>query len=49
MRMVARAHNGAANRRPDTLVPFAAGFAQLDIAVLDVADLADSGHAIASL
>src|SRR5271157_6252232 len=45
MRMIARGHGVAAHRRADAQVAFAAGLAQLDVAVVQVADLADRGIA----
>src|SRR5271170_1798510 len=44
-RMVNRVHGHAAHRRATALPPVAAGLAQLDVALLGVADLADRGPA----
>ncbi len=45
MRMVDRVHDGTANARADALPAVTAGLADLDVAVLGVADLANGGAA----
>src|SRR5436309_5449688 len=46
VRMVSRVHDGATHARPAAHQALAPGPSQLDLAVLDVADLADRGHTI---
>src|SRR5215210_6662633 len=43
--MIARVHRRAAHRRADATVTRAAGLAQIDLVMLDVAHLADGPHA----
>ena len=45
VRMVARVHDHAADFGPLAHVPGAAGLAQVLVLVVEVADLADRGHA----
>src|SRR5678815_5324320 len=46
MRMIDRIHHNTANRRPDTHVTHAAGFAERDVFVIQISYLADRRHAI---
>src|SRR6186997_2306377 len=41
MRMIARGHRGAADGRADPLVTIASGLTELDIAMIEVANLTD--------
>jgi hypothetical protein len=45
MRMVVGIHGRTANSRPNAQVTLAAGLAQLNIAMLDIADLSNRGQA----
>src|SRR5579859_4275663 len=45
VRVVARAHGGAAHGGPNAQVALAAGLAQLDIGMVEIADLANRRHA----
>lgn len=46
VRVIYSVHNYSTNRWSDSLAAVAAGFADLDVLVLDVTDIADVRHAI---